>query len=115
DQAAFGYRKSVLTAFSEVENALTGVGRLAEQVRHADQRRVILTRSLGFAHDRYQAGYASYLEELDAQRNLYRVELDTITLRRTQFENAIALYRALGGGWQDASLTNSAVAVSNNR
>jgi multidrug efflux system outer membrane protein len=100
DQAAFAYRRSVLTAFSEVENALSGVGRLAEQMQHAEQRRAILTRSLGFAHDRYQAGYASYLEELDAQRNLYQVELNTITLRRTQFENSIALYRALGGGWQ---------------
>lgn len=100
DQAAFAYRKSVLTAFSEVENALSGVDRLAGQMRHAEERRAILARSLGFAHDRYQAGYASYLEELDAQRNLYRVELDAITLRRTQFDNAIALYRALGGGWQ---------------
>jgi multidrug efflux system outer membrane protein len=71
DQAAFAYRRTVLTAFSEVENALAGVPRLAEQVDHAVQRRDILGRSLGYAHDRYQAGYASYLEELDAQRNLY--------------------------------------------
>jgi NodT family efflux transporter outer membrane factor (OMF) lipoprotein len=99
DQAAFGYRRTVLTAFSEVENALAGVPRLAEQVDHAVQRRDILGRSLGYAHDRYQAGYASYLEELDAQRNLYQVEVSLITLRRTQLENLIALYRALGGGW----------------
>lgn len=99
DQAALAYRRSVLTAFSEVENALAGVPRLAEQVDHASRRRDILSRSLGYAHDRYQAGYASYLEELDAQRNLYQVELSLVTLRRTQVENLIALYRALGGGW----------------
>ncbi|MDB5792744.1 MAG: hypothetical protein JWQ80_2768 [Massilia sp.] len=99
DQAAYGYRRTVLAAFSEVENALAGVPRLAEQVDHAVQRRAILTRSLGYAHDRYQAGYASYLEQLDAQRNLYQVELGLITLRRTQLENLIALYRSLGGGW----------------
>jgi NodT family efflux transporter outer membrane factor (OMF) lipoprotein len=99
DQAAFAYRRTVLTAFSEVENALAGVPRLAEQVDHARQRRDILMRSLGYAHDRYQAGYASYLEELDAQRNLYQVEVSLVTLRRTQVENLIALYRALGGGW----------------
>jgi multidrug efflux system outer membrane protein len=99
DQAAFAYRRTVLTAFSEVENALAGVPRLAEQVDHAVQRRDILGRSLGYAHDRYQAGYASYLEELDAQRNLYQVEINLVTLRRTQFENMIGLYRALGGGW----------------
>jgi multidrug efflux system outer membrane protein len=99
DQAAFAYRRTVLTAFSEVENALAGVPRLAEQVDHAVQRRDILGRSLGYAHDRYQAGYATYLEELDAQRNLYQVEVNLITLRRTQLENLIGLYRVLGGGW----------------
>jgi multidrug efflux system outer membrane protein len=99
DQAAFAYRRTVLTAFSEVENALAGVPRLAEQVSHAVQRREILTRSLGYATDRYQAGYASYLEQLDAQRNLYQVELNLVTLQRTQMENLIGLYRALGGGW----------------
>lgn len=99
DQAAFAYRRTVLTAFSEVENALAGVPRLRQQVGHATERRAILARSLGYARDRYQAGYASYLEELDAQRNLYRVELDLVTLQRTQADNLIALYRALGGGW----------------
>ena len=99
DQAAFAYRRTVLTAFSEVENALAGVPRLAEQVDHASRRRDILGRSLGYATDRYQAGYASYLEQLDAQRNLFQVELNLVTLRRTQIENLIALYRALGGGW----------------
>ncbi|KQQ97329.1 efflux transporter outer membrane subunit [Massilia sp. Leaf139] len=99
DQAAFAYRRTVLTAFSEVENALAGVPRLAEQVSHAIQRRDILARSLGYATDRYQAGYASYLEQLDAQRNLYQVEVSLVTLQRTQIENLIGLYRALGGGW----------------
>ena len=99
DQAAFAYRRAVLTAFSEVENALAGVPRLREQVEHATARRAILARSLGYARDRYQAGYASYLEELDAQRNLYQVELNLVTLQRTQIENLIGLYRALGGGW----------------
>ena len=94
----------MLTAFSEVENALAGVPRLAEQVDHAVQRRAILARSLGYAHDRYQAGYASYLEELDAQRNLYQVEINLVTLRRTQLENLIGLYRALGGGWTSAGV-----------
>jgi len=102
DQAAFAYRRTVLTAFSEVENALAGVPRLQDQVGHAMRRREVLTRSLGYARDRYQAGYASYLEELDAQRNLYQVELAMVTLRRTQIENLIGLYRALGGGWTPA-------------
>ena len=71
---------------------------------HASRRRAILGRSLGYATDRYQAGYASYLEELDAQRNLYQVEINLITLQRTQLENLVGLYRALGGGWTAGSV-----------
>ena len=51
---------------------------------------------LRFAHDRYEAGYASDLEELDAQRNLYAAELD----------NRVQLYKALGG-WQPADVAPS--------
>jgi len=54
-------RNAVLTAFSEVENALSGVSRLQAQMEHSPKRRDILARTLEFAHDRYQAGYASYL------------------------------------------------------
>jgi NodT family efflux transporter outer membrane factor (OMF) lipoprotein len=97
DQAAFTYRARVLTAFSEVENALAGIDRLAEQRRFALQRRDVLARSLQYAHDRYEAGYAGYLEELDAQRNLYAQDNDLIRLQQTELENRIALIRALGG------------------
>jgi multidrug efflux system outer membrane protein len=99
DQAAYAYRNLVLTAFGEVENALSGVVRLQAQMEPALNRRDILARSLAFAHDRYQAGYASYLEELDAQRNLYQTEIDAINLHQSQLNNLVALYRALGGGW----------------
>ncbi|MFC5463114.1 efflux transporter outer membrane subunit [Massilia niabensis] len=99
DRAAFAYRRTVLAAFGEVENALTAVSRLEEQMVHVRQRRDILARTLGFARDRYESGYAAYLEVLDAQRNLYQTELDEIALRQSQANNMVALYRALGGGW----------------
>ena len=57
----------------------------------------MLQQSLRFAHDRYEAGHASDLEELDAQRNLYAAELD----------NRVQLYKALGGGWQPADAAHS--------
>lgn len=100
DQAAYAYRGAVLAAFADVENALTASRRLARQTEHAVQRRGVLQRSLGFAHDRYEAGYASYLEELDAQRNLFQAELEVVKLRQAELENRVQLYKALGGGWQ---------------
>lgn len=97
EQAAFTYRARVLTALSEVENALAGLDRLAEQQRFALQRRDVLARSLQYAHDRYEAGYAGYLEELDAQRNLFAQDNELIRIQQTALENRIALIRALGG------------------
>jgi NodT family efflux transporter outer membrane factor (OMF) lipoprotein len=103
DQAAYGYRGAVLNAFADVEGALTGTQRLAQQTLHATQRREVLKKSLGFAHDRYEAGYASYLEELDAQRNLYAAELEVVRLQQAELDNRVQLYKALGGGWRDAA------------
>ena len=48
--------------------------------------------------DRYQGGLDSYLQVLDAQRNLFRSELDLTTLQRQELTSIVELYRALGGG-----------------
>ncbi|KKW67457.1 membrane protein [Lampropedia cohaerens] len=99
DQAAWAYRHAVLSAFADVETALTGSVQLARQMDHALRRRDVLQRSLAHAHERYLAGYASYLEELDAQRNLFQAELAVVQLYQAQLSNRVALYQALGGGW----------------
>lgn len=99
DQQAFAYRATVTKALADVESALLGDRWLKTQYAHASQRSAVLERTLGFAKDRYQAGYASYLEELDAQRNLFAAQQEVIKLRQAQLENALALYQALGGGW----------------
>ncbi|RGE39330.1 hypothetical protein DZC30_22025 [Comamonas testosteroni] len=100
DQAAYAYRGVVIKAFADVETALVSSQHLQTQWTSAKQREQVLSRTLGFAKDRYEAGYASYLEELDAQRNLFAVQQDVVRLRQSQLENAVALYQALGGGWQ---------------
>jgi NodT family efflux transporter outer membrane factor (OMF) lipoprotein len=99
DQAAFAYRGTVLTALGEVDNALSGERTIRERFARSLARRTILQRSLALATDRYRGGYASYLEQLDAQRNLYQVELDAITVREEQINNLVSLWAALGGGW----------------
>lgn len=107
DQAAYAYRGVVIKAFGDVETALVSTEQLKAQWQHAKEREKVLTRTLGFAKDRYEAGYASYLEELDAQRNLLAVQQEVLRLRQSQLENAVALYQALGGGWQSAETVNS--------
>ena len=103
DQAAFAYRGAVLAAFGEVEDALSGERRLREQAEGAIRRRATLQQSLVLARDRYRGGYASYIEELDAQRNLFQADLDVIAVRERQLTTLIQLWAALGGGWEAAA------------
>ncbi|MEC3909491.1 efflux transporter outer membrane subunit [Sphingobium sp. CR2-8] len=100
DQAAFAYRGAVLTAFGEVENALSSERLLRQKADNVMQRQTILQRSLTLARDRYRGGYAAYIEELDAQRNLLQVDLDAIRVREQQLNNLVQLWASLGGGWE---------------
>jgi multidrug efflux system outer membrane protein len=99
DQAAFAYRRAALTAFREVEDALAGVNRLAEQGESLQRQRDLLADTLRLATSRYRAGYASYLEQLDAQRGLLGAELSLLQTRADLLNAAVALFQAMGGGW----------------
>ena len=100
DRAVFGYETVVRTAFAETENALTAVQRLSEQVAEAQARQVASAEVLRIAHNRYVNGYASYLEELDAQRNSFAADNNVLQLRASLLAAHVDLYRALGGGWR---------------
>jgi outer membrane protein, multidrug efflux system len=100
DQAAFGYQRTVLTAFREVEDNLAAVVRLSQQRTEIEQQRDALSEALRHATNRYQAGYSSYLEQLDAQRNLLSAELTLVQLEADQLNALIALHQAVGGGWR---------------
>ena len=99
DQAAFAYRRTVLTALREVEDALAGVGRLNEQADSLQRQRDLLADTLRLATSRYRAGYASYLEQLDAQRGLLGAELSLLQTRADLLGASVTLYQAMGGGW----------------
>ncbi|MBO9377311.1 efflux transporter outer membrane subunit [Sphingomonas histidinilytica] len=102
DQAAFAYRKAVLTGFREVEDALASVRRIEEQTALAIHQRDTLAEALRLATNRYREGYSPYLEQLDAQRQLLAAELNLAQLQSDGFAARIQLYQALGGGWSAA-------------
>ena len=99
DQAAFAYQRTVLTAFREVEDNLAAVSRLAQQRTELEAQRTALAEALRHARNRYEAGYTSYLEQLDAQRSLLAADLALVQLRTDQINARVALYQAAGGGW----------------
>ncbi|MBV1691338.1 efflux transporter outer membrane subunit [Novosphingobium sp. G106] len=99
DQAAFAYRRTALTAFREVEDALAAVRLTDMQVASAQSQRDALAEGLRLATNRYREGYSPYLEQLDAQRGLLGAELSLIQLRADALSARIQLFQALGGGW----------------
>jgi len=99
DQLVFAYENAVRTAFSETDNGLGAIFRLKEQAVQNDARRATAAETLRIAHNRYRNGYASYLEELDAQRTLYNADVGRLQLKTRILVASVDLYRAMGGGW----------------
>lgn len=99
EETVAGYRQTVLTAFAEVEDNLAGLRILAQQTVEIDQALASARRSAGLAQKLYDAGRSSYLDLLDAQRNLAAVERSAVQLRSDRAVTTVALIRALGGGW----------------
>ncbi len=99
EESVAAYRERVLVAFAEVEDNLAGVRILAEQGAQLDEAVRSARRSAELARKLYDAGRSSYLDLLDAQRNLAASERSAAQLRGNQALTTVALIRALGGGW----------------
>ena len=93
------YRQNVLVAFQEVEDNLAGLRILESQTAQIDDAVVSARRSADLAQKLYAAGRSSYLDLLDAQRNLASVERSAVQLRGNRAVTTVALIRSLGGGW----------------
>ncbi|WP_160257166.1 efflux transporter outer membrane subunit [Acetobacter pasteurianus] len=100
--AALRYRKTVLNAWKEVDNALTAYQ--AEQKRNQNIRNQVAAdaRSLELAQSQYKHGLQSYLQVLDTQRRLLQSQTQLADSTATMSGNLVQLYNALGGGWEAA-------------
>lgn len=99
NQALYNYEKVVRTAFSEVNNDLDAITRYQQQLSELQAQEKVVQEALRIARNRYQNGYASYLDELDAQRTLFSIQLNVVQAKNNLLLAQIDLYRALGGGW----------------
>lgn len=99
DQAAFAYRRAVLTAFREVEDNLAATKRLREQLVNLEAGRVALEGAFQHARNRYEAGYSLYLEQLEAQRALLNTELSLVQTESEALNATVGVFQAVGGGW----------------
>jgi outer membrane protein, multidrug efflux system len=99
--AVADYERTIQTAFQEVSNALAGRQHLAEQVAAQERGTVAQRQIAALARTRYIEGVVSFIEVLDAERNLFASEQQLLRLRRANVENLVALYVSLGGGAVD--------------
>jgi multidrug efflux system outer membrane protein len=99
EQVKLQYEQTVLTALREVSDALTQLGKLTEAETGQERSVKALQQAVGFATDRYQHGFASYFEVLEAQQQLYPAQNTLAQIRRDRLLAHVQLYKALGGGW----------------
>lgn len=99
NQALYNYENTVRNAFKEVNDSLDAIARLQEQLDELQEQATVAQEALRIAHNRYRNGYASYLDELDAQRTLYSVQTSVVQVKNNLLLAQVDLYRALGGGW----------------
>jgi multidrug efflux system outer membrane protein len=98
-QALFAYREAIQSAFQEVDDALIADHKSREELAAQTQGLEALRTYTRLARLRYDNGYSSYLEVLDAERALFSAELDYARVRSDTYFALIDLYKAMGGGW----------------
>lgn len=94
------YQRSIYSALREVADALVSFDRLREQRNQQEQLVRTLEDTVRLSELRYRGGLDSYLQVLDAQRNLFTGQLALAQLRLQERVSVVQLFRALGGGWR---------------
>jgi outer membrane protein, multidrug efflux system len=94
------YQKTIYSALREVADALVTHDRTREQRGEEEKLVTALSESVRLSNLRYRGGLDSYLQVLDAERNLFAGQLTLAQLRLLELQSVVQLYRALGGGWQ---------------
>jgi outer membrane protein, multidrug efflux system len=98
------YRQTVLTAFQEVEDSLSGLGVLAEAAETQQQAVNAAQRALQISNDRYTGGLVTYLDVITAEENYLDAQRLATQILGQRLVTSVSLVKALGGGWDSSSL-----------
>ena len=98
-QALFQYQQSIQVAFQEVDDSLIALQKSREQLVVQGRQVEALRTYSRLARLRYEGGYTSYIEVLDAERSLFNAQLSYTQTNGLVFSSLIGLYKAMGGGW----------------
>ncbi len=109
DESVANYRQTVLTAFQEVEDSLAVLRILNDEAQAQQAAVAAAEHSLQLSTNRYKGGVVSYLEVTTAQSTALADERAAVDILRRRMTASVALIKALGGGWNSASLPSARV------
>ena len=98
-QTLFNYQSTVQTAFREVDDSLADQKRTREQLEAQKRQVDALKEYARIARLRYDNGYTSFIEVLDAERSLFSAELTYAQTQGILFGALVNVYKSMGGGW----------------
>ena len=104
DQTVANYRETVLTAFQQVEDSLSALRILSQQIDQQDAAVKSAQRNLQISTDRFRLGIDPYLNVITAQTTLQSNQQTAVNLRIEQMTDSVQLIEALGGGWNASTL-----------
>lgn len=99
DEARLSYEKSVIQAFTEVNNALVTFNKYQQTYELKVSLRDATWEYVKLAQLQYRGGSLNYLDVLDAQRRYFEAQIGVINALRDEYFALITLYKSLGGGW----------------
>ena len=102
-EADLFYRRAILTAFRETNDALTGSQKRREEAEAQAKRVIALREYARLSRMRFDNGVASYIEVLYAENELFAAELVAVNAQAERYAQLIAVYQSVGGGWVDAA------------
>lgn len=107
EEAKLSYEAAVLTAFKDVEDALVAYSK--EQQRHQALADAVVANQLALqlANERYQRGLTAFTDVLLTQRALFQTQSNLTDSSLSISSQMVALYKALGGGWQTQAAVNT--------
>ena len=98
-EALLRYQQAIQVAFREVSDALIAHAKAREQLGYQESQVATLRNYVELARLRYDNGYTSYIEVLDAERNLFDAEVAQTQTMSNVYVSLVNLYKAMGGGW----------------
>jgi multidrug efflux system outer membrane protein len=101
EQALLFYQQTILSAFRETNDALTGSQKKIEEVAVQSKRVDALREFARLSKLRFDKGVAAYLDVLVAENELFAAELAGVRLLADRYTQLVNVYQAMGGGWVD--------------